>query len=249
MENSREKTTPMEPNLKLARSEGKSLVDATFFRQLVGSLFYLTITRPDIAFSVGVVSQFMDQPHETHLVAAKRILCYIKGTLNYGLMYEKSKSFLLSGFVDADWAGDVNDRRSTTGFCFTAGSAAISWCSKKQSTVALSSCETEYVAATMATQECLWLRRLIQEMVTTLDQPIQINCDNESAIKLAGNPIFHARSKHIETHYHFVREKVLSQDVELQKIHTNEQVADIFTKALAKLKFEVFRKALGVIEK
>ena len=99
MENSREKTTPMEPNLKLARNEGKSLVDATFFRQLVGSLFYLTITRPDIAFSVGVVSQFMDQPHETHLVAAKMIPFYVKGTLNYRLMYEKSKSFLLSGFV------------------------------------------------------------------------------------------------------------------------------------------------------
>jgi len=111
----------------------------------------------------------------------------------------------------------VNDRRSTAGFCFTAGSAAISWCSKKQSTVALSSCEAEYVAATMATQECVWLRRLIQEMVTTLNQPTQINCDNESAIKLAENPVFHACSKHIETHYHFVREKVLSQDVELQK--------------------------------
>jgi len=92
--------------------------------------------------------------------------------------------------------------RSTTGFCFTAGSAAISWCSKKQCTVALSSCEAEYVAATMATQECLWLKRLIQEMVTTLDQPIQINCDNESAIKLAGNPVFPAGSKYIETHYH-----------------------------------------------
>ena len=164
-------------------------------------------------------------------------------------MYEKSKSFLLSGFVDADWVGDVNDRRSITGFCFIAGSAAISWCSKKQSTVALSSCEAEYVATTMATQECLWLRRLIQEMVTTLNQPIQINCDNESAIKLAGNSVFHARSKHIETHYHFVREKVLSQDVELPKIHTNEQVANIFTKSLARGKFEAFRKSLGVIEK
>ena len=203
----------------------------------------------DIAFSIEVVSPFMEQPHETHLIAAKMILYYIKGTLNYGLMYEKSKSFFLSDFVDVDWVGDVNNRRSATSFCFTAGSAAISWNSKKQSTFALSSCEAEYVAATMATQECLWLRRLIQEMVTTLDQPIQINCDNESAIKLAGNPIFHARSKHIETHYHFVREKVLWQYVQLQKIHTNEHVANIFTKTLAKVKFEVIRKAVGVIEK
>ncbi|GMI99343.1 cysteine-rich RLK (RECEPTOR-like protein kinase) 8 [Hibiscus trionum] len=249
MEDSKAKSTPMEFSLKLAKNEGKILEDATIFRQLVGSLFYLTITRPDIAFSVGVISQFMEQPCEGHLIAAKRILRYIKGTLSYGLMYEQAKTFSLSGFVDADWAGDVNDRRSTTGFCFTTGSAAISWCSKKQTTVALSSCEAEYVAATMATQECLWLRRLIQEIVTIFKHPIPIYCDNESAIKLAGNPVFHARSKHIETHYHFVREKVLSQDIELQKIRTDEQVADIFTKALAKAKFEGFRGNLGVSDR
>ncbi|XP_048234333.1 secreted RxLR effector protein 161-like [Ricinus communis] len=191
----------------------------------------------------------MDQPCEIHLTAAKRILCYIKGTLSYGLMYEQSKSFSLSGFVDADWAGDVNDRRSTSGFCFTIGSVAISWCSKKQSTVALSSCEAEYIAATMATQGCLWLRRLIQEMVTTQSHPIQIYCDNKSAIKLAGNLVFHARSKHIKTHYHFVYEKVLSQEIESHKIRTDKQVADIFTKTLAQTKFEAFRKAFGVIEK
>ncbi|KAL0451442.1 UNVERIFIED_CONTAM: Retrovirus-related Pol polyprotein from transposon RE1 [Sesamum latifolium] len=248
MEDSKAKTTPMEPNIKLARNEGKSLKDATPFRQIVGSLFYLTITRPDIAFSVGVIYQFMDQPCEIHLIAAKRILRYIKNTLSYGLMHEKSKFFSLSGFVDADWAGDVNDRRSTMGFCFTIGFAVILWCSKKQTTVALSSCEAEYVVSTMATQECLWLRRLIREMMTNLNHPIQIFCDNESAIKLAGNPVFHARSKHIETHYHFVREKVLSQDIELQEIRTNKQVADIFTKALARAKFEEFREALGVID-
>ncbi|KAL0408224.1 UNVERIFIED_CONTAM: Retrovirus-related Pol polyprotein from transposon TNT 1-94 [Sesamum radiatum] len=118
---------------------------------------------------------------------------------------------------------------------------------KKQTIVALSSCEAKYVAATMATKECLWLRRLIREMVTNLNHPIQIFCDNESAIKLAGNPVFHARSKHIETHYHFVREKVSSQDIE-QKIRTNKQVANIFTKALARAKFEEFREALGVID-
>ncbi|XP_052885316.1 secreted RxLR effector protein 161-like [Gossypium arboreum] len=219
MEGSKAKSTPMESNLKLAKNEGKPLEDAMLFRQLVGSLFYLTITRPDIAFSVGVIYQFMGQPCEGHLIVAKRILRYIKGTLSYGLMYEQSKIFSLSGFVDADWAGDVNDRCSTTGFCFTTGSAAISWCSKKQTTMALSSCEAEYVAATMATQESCW--------------------------KL----VFHARSKHIETHYHFVREKVLSQDIELLKIQTDEQVADIFTKALAKTKFEVFRGDLGIIDK
>ncbi|XP_048229097.1 secreted RxLR effector protein 161-like [Ricinus communis] len=148
-------TTPMEPCLKLTKDEGKLLEDATLFRQLVGSLFYLTITRPDISYSVRVISQFMDKPRESHLIAAKRILRYVKSTLNFGLLYMQHASFLLTGFVDADWAGDVNDRRSTTRYCFNTGSAAVSWYSKKQTTVALSSCEAEYVAATMATQECI----------------------------------------------------------------------------------------------
>ncbi|KAA3460853.1 Retrovirus-related Pol polyprotein from transposon TNT 1-94 [Gossypium australe] len=139
------KTSPMELNIKLFRNEEKPLENATLFRQLVGSLFYLTITRFNIAFSVGVISQFM----EIHLIAAKRILYYIKGTLSYRLMYAQSKPFSLSGFIDVDWAGDENDRCSTTSFYFTTGSAAISWCS---TTVALSSCKAENVAATMATQ-------------------------------------------------------------------------------------------------
>eukprot|EP00268_Persea_americana_P015414 TRINITY_DN17101_c0_g1_i5.p1 TRINITY_DN17101_c0_g1~~TRINITY_DN17101_c0_g1_i5.p1 ORF type:complete len:525 (+),score=94.13 TRINITY_DN17101_c0_g1_i5:1509-3083(+) len=249
MEESKAMTTPMEPFLRLTKDEGKPLEDATLFRQLVGSLFFLTITRPDITFSVGVVSQFMEKPCEGHLITAKRILHYDNGTLNFGLLYKQHVSFSLSGFVDADWAGDVNDRRSTTGYCFNTGSAAVSWCSKKQTTVALSSCEAEYMAATMATQECIWLKRLIQDLVSVFNLPVPIYCDNESAIKLAGNPVFHARTKHIETHYHFVREKVLTEDVELQKIQTEDQVADIFTKALAKAKLEVFRSALGVVSR
>ncbi|KAG6405803.1 hypothetical protein SASPL_133397 [Salvia splendens] len=143
-------TTPMESYLKLAKDEGKLLADATLFRQLVGSLFYLpitrphlSITRPDISFSVGVISQFMGKPREPQLIAAKRILRYIKNTLHFILHYKQGTSFLLSGFVDADWAGDMNDRRSTIGYCFDRGSAAISWCSKKQSTVALSNCEAD----------------------------------------------------------------------------------------------------------
>ncbi|KAK3006344.1 hypothetical protein RJ639_017493 [Escallonia herrerae] len=132
MGESKSMSTPMEPNMKLKKDEGKLLEEGRKFRQLVGSLIYLTITRPEIAYSVGVVSQFMDKPQISHLNAAKRILRYVKGTLEYGLRYKKSDSFILSGFVDADWAGDVNDRRSTTGYCFDTGSAAISWCSKKQ---------------------------------------------------------------------------------------------------------------------
>ncbi|XP_047253763.1 secreted RxLR effector protein 161-like [Capsicum annuum] len=204
-------TTPMEPCLKLIKDGGKLLEDTTLFRQLVGSLFYLTIIRPNISYSVGVFSQFMDKPCESDLIAAKSILRYVKNTLNFGLMYKQYTSFLLIDFVDADWVGDVNDRCSTTGYCFNTGWTTISWCCKKQTSVALSSCKAEYIAATMATEECIWLKMLIQEIFCVLDYPVHIHYDNESAIKLAGKLIFHARSKHIETDYHSVREKALTQ--------------------------------------
>ena len=249
MGESKEMATPMESNLKLKKDEGKPLKDAKKFRQLVGSLIYLTITKPEISYCVGVVAQFMQNPRSYHLDAAKRILRYVKGTISHGLLYKNCDKFLLSGFVDADWAGDSNDRRSTTGYCFDIGSAVVSWCSKKQDTVALSSSEAEYVAATMAAQECVWLKRLIGDMLSNVDYPVQIKCDNESAIKLASNPVFHARTKHIEVRHHFIREKVLNQEVKLEGVCTNDQVADIFTKALAKSKFELFRAALGVVDR
>ncbi|KAK2991021.1 hypothetical protein RJ640_005503 [Escallonia rubra] len=248
MGEAKEMATPMEPYLKLKKGEGQLLKDARKFRQLVGSLIYLTITRPDIAYPVGVISQFMQTPRTPHLDAAKRIMRYVKGSLGYGLMYKKGGNFLLSGFSDADWAGDENDRHSTTGYCFNMGSAAISWCSKKQPSVALSSTEAEYIAATMATQECIWLKRLISDISKKVDYAVPIHCDNESAIKLASNPVFHGRTKHIEVRHHFVREKVLSQDIKLDSVRTSNQVADLFTKALAESKFERFRAALGMLD-
>ncbi|XP_073154008.1 secreted RxLR effector protein 161-like [Henckelia pumila] len=222
MGESKEVTNPMEPFLKLTKYGGNILEDATLFRYLVGSLFYLTITRPNISYSMGVVSQFMDKPCESHFIAAKRIMRYIKETLNFGLLYKQNLSFHLTGFVDADWAGDVNDRRSTTGYCFNTRSTTISWCSKKPNIVSNSSCDAEYVVVTMYTQECIWHKRLIQEIFSILHYPVPIHCENESAIKLAGNPVFHARTKHTETHHHFVREKVLTQDIQLKKIRNRK---------------------------
>ncbi|GMI82979.1 cysteine-rich RLK (RECEPTOR-like protein kinase) 8 [Hibiscus trionum] len=241
--------TPMETNVKLKKDGGKILQDARKFQQLVGSLIYLTITRPEISYSVSVISQFMQNPKSHHLDAAKRILRYIKGSLEYGLMYKKNDSFLLSGYIDADWAGDATDRRSTSGYCFDFGSAVVSWCSKKQPTVALSSTEAEYIAATMAAQECIWMKCLMGDMFGNINYALQIKCDNESAIKLASNPVFHGRTKHIEVRNHFVREKVLNQELDLVGVNTNDQTADIFTKALAKPKFERFRAALGVVNR
>ncbi|XP_047259064.1 secreted RxLR effector protein 161-like [Capsicum annuum] len=166
MGEAKEMETPMEMNLKMKKDEGKLLKDARSFRQVVGSLIHLTITRPEIAYSVGVISQFMQDPRTPHLEAAKRILCYIKGSVDYGkTVFSKTNSLagsdavkkggvtVLQGFTDVDWAGDTAGRRSTSRYCFNLGSVAVSWCSKKQSTVAFSSTEAEYIAATMAAQE------------------------------------------------------------------------------------------------
>ncbi|XP_071694233.1 secreted RxLR effector protein 161-like [Rutidosis leptorrhynchoides] len=177
---------------------------------MVGSLINLTITRPEIAYSIGIVSQFMQCPTNVHLDAAKRILCYVKGSFSHGLWYKKCDDVWLNGSVNADWMGDANDRHSTLGYCFNMGSAVITWCSKKLDVVALFSTEAEYIAATMAAQKCTWLRRLIGDILEEVDYVVKLKCDNESAIKLASNPVFHARTKHIEMRYHFIREKFLS---------------------------------------
>ncbi|XP_019077634.1 uncharacterized mitochondrial protein AtMg00810-like [Vitis vinifera] len=223
-------STPMEPNAKMCEHEGKDLKDATMYRQLVGSLLYLTLTRPDISYAVGVMSQYMQNPKKPHLEAVRRILRYVKGTIDYGLLYKKVEDCKLVGYCDADYAGDHDTRRSTTGYVFMLGSGAISWCSKRQLTVSLSTTEAEYRAATMAAQE------------------IPLYCDNQSVVRLAENLVFHARTKHVEVHYHFIREKVLEEEVELKQIKSEDQVADLFTKGLSGSKFESFCHQLGMVK-
>ncbi|XP_071708080.1 secreted RxLR effector protein 161-like [Rutidosis leptorrhynchoides] len=174
-------TTPMELNLKMKKDQGKELKDVKFFRQMVGSLIYLTITRPKIAYSAGIVSQFMQCPTNVHLDAAKRVLRYVKGSIGHGFWYKKCDNVLLNGFVDADWMGDANDRHSTSGYCFNIGFAVISWCSKKQDVVALPSTKAEYIAVTMAAQERTWLRRLIGDILEKVDYVFKLKCDNEGS--------------------------------------------------------------------
>ena len=142
-------STPMEPNAKMCEHEGKDLKDATMYRQLVGSLLYLTLTRPDISYAVGVMSRYMQNPKKPHLEAVRRILRHVKGTIDYGLLYKKGEDYKLVGYCDADYVGDHDTRRSTTGYVFMLGSRAISWCSKRQPTVSLSTTEAEYRAAAM----------------------------------------------------------------------------------------------------
>ncbi|KAL5577449.1 hypothetical protein UlMin_019148 [Ulmus minor] len=242
-------STPMEPNAKMCAHEGKDLEDATMYRQLVGSLIYLTLTRPDISYAVGVMSRYMQNPKKPHLEAVRRILRYVKSTIDYGLLYKKGEDCKLVGYCDADYAGDHDTRRSTTGYVFKLGSGTISWCSKRQPTVSLSTTEAEYRAAAMAAQESTWLIQLMNNLHQPVDYAVPLYCDNQSAIRLAENLVFHTRTKHVEVHYHFIREKVLQEEIEMKQIKTDDQVADLFTKSLSSGKVEMFRCQLGTVQR
>jgi hypothetical protein len=231
--------TPMMMDLKKMNDDDSDEIDP----QLIGSLMYLVNTRPDICYAVNVLSQFMSQPRQTHWIAAKHVLRYLRGTVGYGLRYASSVDLSLQGYVD--WAGSTVDRKSTSGCCFTLGSAMVSWCSRKQSSVALSTAEAEYIALSVAVREAVWLRKLLTDLFDHEMDPIIIHCDNQSCVKLSENPVFHDRSKHIEIKYHYIRDMVQRKAVHVQYLPTHEQIADIFTKPLAKTKFEYFRERLA----
>ncbi|KAH9671981.1 hypothetical protein KPL70_017541 [Citrus sinensis] len=225
---------------------GSEDIDPTFFKSFVGSLRYLTCTRPDILYAVGLVSRYMENPKTTHFKAAKRILRYIKGTTNFGLLYSFSNDYKLVGYSDSDWGGDVDDRKSTTRFVFFMGDTAFTWMSKKQPIVTLSTCEAEYVAATSSVCHAIWLRNLLKELSFVQEEPTEICVDNKSAIALSKNPVFHDRSKHIDTRYHFIRECIARKEVQIKYVKLQDQAADIFTKPLKQEDFVRFRSLLGV---
>jgi len=239
---------PLEQNVKLSADEGELVEDTTMYRRIVGSLIYMTITRPYLSYAVTVVSQFMQTPRKPHLDAVRRILRYIKHTLQCGIFYETKSQLQVHGYTNADWAGNVSNRRSTSGFMFSFGSGAISWSSKKQPPVALLSTEAEYRGAAIVACEVVWLQKLLSDLGQLMDAPVVIYCDNISSILLTNNPVYHARTKHIEVHYHFIREKVLAKEIDLIHVSTEDQVANIFTKALGLNKLRKFRKMLGVLE-
>ncbi|KAL7148111.1 hypothetical protein ABFS83_06G156000 [Erythranthe nasuta] len=209
---------------------------------------------PEVPY-LNAIGALISEPTRRHWNGVKHILRYLRGTADLGLFYSKnstnqgSDTFRLSSFTNEDWAGDENDRHSTSGYCFNTGSTMVSWYNKKQSVVGLSSTEAEYVAATMAAQECIWLNSSLGDLFCKDEYSVKIKCDNESAIELASNPVVHGRTKHIEIHHNYFREDVLNQESELEGVATSEQVAYICTKALAKPKFEYFTAALGVVNR
>eukprot|EP00253_Pinus_taeda_P029013 PITA_29013 len=198
-------------------------------------------TRPDLSFAVGLVARFMQNPRESHWKAAKRILRYVRGKVQFGIHYSAKAAPLLVGFTDSDWAGDPDDRKSTAGYVFTLGSGPITWACKKQAAISFSSAEAEYRGAVEASKEALWLRQILSELGFEQQHPTTLWCDNQSAIQLCKDPVQHQRSKHIELQMHFIRKLIHDHVLEVQYCSTDDQVADIFTKALTEAKFTKLR--------
>ena len=235
--------TPMHPTCILEKEEVSGKVCQTLYRGMIGSLLYLTASRPDILFSVHLCARFQSDPRESHLTVIKRILRYLKGTTYMGLMYEKTSEYSLSGYGDADYAGDRLERKSTSGNCQFLGKNLISWSSKRQSTIALSTAEAEYISASLCSTQMLWMKNQLEDYQIH-ESNIPIFCDNTAAICLSKNPILHSRAKHIEIKHHFIRDYVQKGILCLKFIDTDHQWADIFTKPLAEDRFLFILKNL-----
>eukprot|EP00256_Glycine_max_P069532 XP_025984127.1 uncharacterized protein LOC113001480 [Glycine max] len=224
---------PMDSSLCLRQDDSSELlVDPLSYRRLIGRLIYLTTTRLDIVFATQQLSQFMTHPTKAHLGATRRVLRYLKGCPTKGLFFQRNSSIHLLGFSDADWATCVETRRSVTGYCFFLGNSLISWKAKKQSTISCSSSEAEYCALATSTCELQWLSYLLTDLNVICSKLAVLYCDNQSALHIAANPVFHERTKHLEIDCHLVREKTQASLMRLLPIPSSHQLADIFTKAL-----------------
>ncbi|KAG6470071.1 hypothetical protein ZIOFF_071123 [Zingiber officinale] len=238
---------PMEPKKQLHKDLEGTPVDATEYKRVIGCLRYLLHTRPDLSYPVGMASRYMERPRTMHHKVVKQILRYLKGTIHFGLTYIKGpQEISIFGYSDSDLAGDLDGRKSTSGMTFYFNESLVSWNSQKQKTVALSSCEVEFMAATTATCHALWLRSLTSELTGEKTKPVTLFVDNKYAIALMKNPVFHGRSKHIDIRFHFIRECVENGQIVVEFINTGEQRADVLTKALPGVKLAVMRQLLGV---
>ena len=264
LSNSKPAYTPLPPGIELITDMGSPPTDPTEYGHYVGQLKFLSQTRLDIAQAVSLVSRFMHAPQSMHLEAVKHLLRYVNTTSNFGIHYYRNGPRQLTGYTDSDWATSKDGRRSVGGYLFQFAGGPITWQSKRQPTVSRSSTEAEYKALSDGAQEAVYLRRLLDELqvTTTTIVPVSckekevtdslpmtktiLHCDNQGAIKLAKNPVFHARTKHIEVHYHFVRERVLGGEISVQYLPTECQPADLLTKSLGQSLFEKHRDFIGI---
>lgn len=247
MLNSKPANTPFDSKLQLDKL-GDPLDSPNYYQKLVGKLIYLTITRPDISFAVSLVSQYMHAPTVVHLCMVKRILRYLKKTIGRGIVMRRNGHTDIIGFSDSDWAGNTIDRRSTTGYCMFVGRNLVSWKSKKQPVVARSSAEAEYRAMAAASCEMVWLKNLLTDLGFSPTSPMKLFCDNQAAMHIAANPVFHERTKHIEVDCHFIRQQVQSKVIQTHYIRSSDQLADAFTKVLSSTVFHRLMFKLGSID-
>jgi hypothetical protein len=240
-------SVPLSPSTRLMTGEGEPLDTREFgYGSLIGSLLYVSVcTRPDIAYAVGALARFMAQPTVVHWQAAKHVLRYLAGTSDHGITFQGTSTAVL-GYSDADYGGDLDTRSSTTGYTFIMNSGAISWSSKRQPTVAVSTTEAEYMAAAHATKEALWLRKLRCDLQLPESGTLIIKVDNQSAIKVLNNPVLSARSKHIDIIHNFARERAARHEIKFEFIRSDHMLADALTKPVNKVKLDFCRSGMGV---
>lgn len=249
-------STPMEPSstvhrlIKAPEGHRASLQETRNYQSIIGGImFAMLCTRPDIAFAVTTLSQFASNPLPTHTQALHRVLKYLKGTVDQAITYTGigpiSAAPTLIGYSDADWAQSY-DRRSVTGYTFILCGGAISWQSKKQRTVALSTVEAEYMAITHASKEAIWWRSVLNGLGYDVTAPTTLWSDSQGSISLAGNPEHHARTKHIDIQYHFIRQHLAEQTISLRFIGTEDMAADSLTKVLDRVRHEKGMRMLGM---
>jgi hypothetical protein len=238
---------PIDGKYKLNTEDGECLEDINQFQRLVGKLIYLTVTRPNISYSVSQISKFMHSPRTPHLEAINRILKYLKGTPGKGIFMKCNNSNEVCGYSDADWAESF-DRKSTTGFCTFVGGNLVTWKSKKQNVVARSSAEAEYRAMASSASELTWIKQILSDFGIQVQIPMKMFCDNQSARHITSNPVFHERTKHIEVDCHFIRENIQAKEIETPFVRSGDQLADVFTKGLDPNPFKENIDKLGLID-
>ncbi|KAI3791043.1 hypothetical protein L2E82_04591 [Cichorium intybus] len=254
MADAKARSTPLGSQLKLSKKqspktgEDKEQMAKVPYASAVSSLMYAMVcTRPDIVHAVGVVSRFMSNPGKEHWEGVKWLLRYLKGTTEIALCFRR-KGVVLEGFADADLGGCVDSGKSTTGYVFTIGGTTISWMSRLQKSVAISTTEAEYMAIVEAAKELIWLKNFLSELGMQQEDCV-LHCDNQSAVHLAKNPVFHSRTKHIQMRYHFIRELINDGTLNLKKILGTKNLADMFTKVVTteKLKFCITSTGLSEV--
>jgi hypothetical protein len=239
--------TPIEQNHRVLADSGDP-VDKYQYQRLVGRLIYLSHTRPDIAYAVSVVSRYMHDPRSGHLDSVNRILRYLKSCPGKGILFSNNGDLNIEGYTDADWAGCLDDRRSTSGYCVFVGKNLVGWRSKKQSVVARSTAEAEFRSMASGVCELIWLKLLLRELHLYNGAPLQLYCDNQAAIKIVNNPVYHDRTKHVEIDRHFIKEKLEAGTLQVNYVRSEKQLADVLTKGVCVLNFSEICNKMGLLD-